>query len=107
MYIRSFKLPPGSAPKTDIHAVFLNDVKKALGAEKSAHLFQTIQNYKKTDNYENLVATVVSLFTERNENFNLLPSRFLITTDTQFFNLDRLLNNFWPKVLHSMVSSFF
>ncbi|KAA8591226.1 hypothetical protein FQN60_002169, partial [Etheostoma spectabile] len=48
------------------------DVKKAVGAEKSAQLFQVIQSYKKTDNYDDLVATVVSLFTERDEDFNLL-----------------------------------
>ncbi|XP_071331236.1 regulator of telomere elongation helicase 1 isoform X2 [Trachinotus anak] len=62
----------GSAPKAEVHAVFLSDVKKALGAEKSAQLFQSIHSYKKTDNYENLVTTVVSLFTERDEDFNLL-----------------------------------
>uniref|UniRef100_A0A3B4XXA5 Regulator of telomere elongation helicase 1 n=1 Tax=Seriola lalandi dorsalis TaxID=1841481 RepID=A0A3B4XXA5_SERLL len=62
----------GSAPKSEVHAAFLCDVKKALGAEKSAQLFQTVHSYKKTDNYENLVTTVVSLFTERDEDFNLL-----------------------------------
>ncbi|KAM8754557.1 regulator of telomere elongation helicase 1 isoform 1-T1 [Acanthopagrus schlegelii] len=62
----------GSAPKSEVHAAFLADVKKALGAEKSAQLFQAIYSYKKTDNYENLVTTVVSLFTERDEDFNLL-----------------------------------
>ncbi|CAB1417634.1 unnamed protein product [Pleuronectes platessa] len=60
------------APKKDVHAAFLADVKKALGAEKSAELFKTINSYKKTDNYEQLVTTVVSLFTERDEDFNLL-----------------------------------
>uniref|UniRef100_A0A7N6BA06 Regulator of telomere elongation helicase 1 n=1 Tax=Anabas testudineus TaxID=64144 RepID=A0A7N6BA06_ANATE len=63
---------PGSAPKNEFHAAFLADVKKSLGAEKSGQLFQAIHNYKKTDNYENLVTTVVSLFTERDEDFNLL-----------------------------------
>lgn len=65
-----------SAPKNEIHATFLADVKKALGAEKSARLFQAIHSYKKTDNYENLVTTVVSLFTERDEDFGLLVSTF-------------------------------
>ncbi|KAG7224300.1 hypothetical protein INR49_000543 [Caranx melampygus] len=60
------------APKNDVHAAFLSDVKKALGPEKSAQLFQTIHSYKKTDNYENMVTTVVSLFTERDEDINLL-----------------------------------
>ncbi|XP_044206767.1 regulator of telomere elongation helicase 1 isoform X2 [Thunnus albacares] len=62
----------GSAPKTEVHGVFLADVKKALKAEKSAQLFQAIRSYKMTDNYENLVTTVVSLFTEKDEDFNLL-----------------------------------
>lgn len=62
----------GSAPKTEVHSAFLSDVKKALGAEESARLFQAIHSYKKSDNYENLVTTVVSLFTERDENFGLL-----------------------------------
>uniref|UniRef100_A0A7N5ZZL2 Regulator of telomere elongation helicase 1 n=1 Tax=Anabas testudineus TaxID=64144 RepID=A0A7N5ZZL2_ANATE len=66
----------GSAPKNEFHAAFLADVKKSLGAEKSGQLFQAIHNYKKTDNYENLVTTVVSLFTERDEDFNLLVSKF-------------------------------
>ncbi|KAF3696430.1 Regulator of telomere elongation helicase 1 [Channa argus] len=61
-----------SVAKNEVHAAFLSDVKKALGAEKSAQLFQAIQSYKKTENYENLVATVVSLFTERDEDFHLL-----------------------------------
>ncbi|XP_031167538.1 regulator of telomere elongation helicase 1 isoform X3 [Sander lucioperca] len=62
----------GAAPNSDVPATFLADVKKAVGAEKSAQLFQAIQSYKKTDNYETLVTTVVSLFTERDEDFNLL-----------------------------------
>ncbi|XP_038577509.1 regulator of telomere elongation helicase 1 isoform X2 [Micropterus salmoides] len=62
----------GSAPKSEVHAAFLSDVKKALGAEQTARLFQAIHSYKKTDNYESLVTTVVSLFTERDEDFSLL-----------------------------------
>ncbi|AWP09173.1 putative regulator of telomere elongation helicase 1 [Scophthalmus maximus] len=58
--------------ENEAHAAFLADVKKVLGAEKSTRLFQTIHNYKKTDNFEHLVTTVVSLFTERDEDFSLL-----------------------------------
>ncbi|XP_072305421.1 regulator of telomere elongation helicase 1 [Eucyclogobius newberryi] len=61
-----------SAPKTEIHATFLANVKKALGAEKSSRLFQAIRSYKQTDNYEQLVSVVVSLLTERDEDFHLL-----------------------------------
>uniref|UniRef100_A0A3B5KR97 Regulator of telomere elongation helicase 1 n=1 Tax=Xiphophorus couchianus TaxID=32473 RepID=A0A3B5KR97_9TELE len=64
--------PSGSDHKNEIHAAFLADVKQALGPERSAQLFQAIHGYKKTDDYDSLVATVVSLFTERDENFHLL-----------------------------------
>ncbi|XP_034551917.1 regulator of telomere elongation helicase 1 isoform X2 [Notolabrus celidotus] len=64
--------PKGSVPKSEFHSTFLSDVKKSLGAEKSTQLFQAIHSYKKTDSYENLVSTVVSLLTERDEDFNLL-----------------------------------
>ncbi|KAG7521076.1 regulator of telomere elongation helicase 1 isoform X1 [Solea senegalensis] len=62
----------GGAPKKEVHSAFLADVKKALGAQKSAQLFQAIHSYKQNDDYEKLVTTVVSLFTERNEDFSLL-----------------------------------
>uniref|UniRef100_A0A3Q3K5R3 Regulator of telomere elongation helicase 1 n=1 Tax=Monopterus albus TaxID=43700 RepID=A0A3Q3K5R3_MONAL len=62
----------GSDPKNELRATFMADVKKALGAEKSTQFFQAIYSYKQTENYENLVATVVSLLTERDEDFNLL-----------------------------------
>lgn len=65
----------GSAVNNEVHAAFLADVKTALGAEKSTQLFQAIYSYKKTGAYESLVTTVVSLFTERDENFNLLISK--------------------------------
>lgn len=54
-------------------------MKQALGPERSAQLFQAIHGYKKTDDYDSLVATVVSLFTERDENFHLLISRFCLS----------------------------
>ncbi|XP_029362912.1 regulator of telomere elongation helicase 1 isoform X2 [Echeneis naucrates] len=62
----------GPAPKSEAIAIFVSDVKKALGAERSAQLFETIQSYKKTNNYENLVTTVVSMFTERHDDFQFL-----------------------------------
>ncbi|XP_062282424.1 regulator of telomere elongation helicase 1 [Scomber scombrus] len=62
----------GSAAKNEVHSTFLADVRKTLGAERSAQLFQAIRSYKTTDNYENLVTTVVSLLTEKEEDFHLL-----------------------------------
>lgn len=67
----------GSSSSSEVHSSFLGDVKKALGPEKMSQLFQAINNYKKTDNYENLVMTVVSLFTEKDEDLNLLISKCL------------------------------
>ncbi|KAJ8369650.1 hypothetical protein SKAU_G00096780 [Synaphobranchus kaupii] len=58
--------------KTQIHSTFLTDVKNAIGVEKSKQLFKAIQDYKKTHNYESMVAAVVSLLTEKTEDFCLL-----------------------------------
>ncbi|KAK6307946.1 hypothetical protein J4Q44_G00212170 [Coregonus suidteri] len=66
--------PVQSAQKSQIYASFIADVKKSIGLEKSNQLFSAIQSYKKTDNYESLVDTVVSLLTEKNEDFNLLST---------------------------------
>uniref|UniRef100_A0A8C7YUV4 Regulator of telomere elongation helicase 1 n=1 Tax=Oryzias sinensis TaxID=183150 RepID=A0A8C7YUV4_9TELE len=60
------------AAQNQARSTFAADVKKALGAERCARLSDAISNYKKTDNYEDLVTTVVSLFTERDANFQLL-----------------------------------
>ncbi|KAF3859832.1 hypothetical protein F7725_000087, partial [Dissostichus mawsoni] len=46
-----------SAPKSEAHASFQADVKKAIGAEKTALLLQAIQSYKRSDCYEALVGT--------------------------------------------------
>ncbi|KAM8863625.1 regulator of telomere elongation helicase 1 isoform 2-T2 [Spinachia spinachia] len=73
---------PETGSKRDVPAAFLADVKKAVGEEKSTLLFQAIQSYKKTDNYDDLVSTVVSIFTERDEDFNLL-TRFSIFIPTR------------------------
>ncbi|KAK7884484.1 hypothetical protein WMY93_027607 [Mugilogobius chulae] len=62
------------APKTP--GTFLADVKAALGPEKSSQLFQAVHSYKQTDNYEQLVSVLVSLLTERDQDFHLL-TRFL------------------------------
>ncbi|KAM4570874.1 regulator of telomere elongation helicase 1 isoform 2-T2 [Fundulus diaphanus] len=69
--------PVGSDQKKEVHSAFLADVKKALGAEKNAQLFQAIRSYKNTDDYNSLVTTVASLLTERDENFHLL-TRFAV-----------------------------
>ncbi|XP_077368002.1 regulator of telomere elongation helicase 1 isoform X3 [Festucalex cinctus] len=64
--------PTDAGPKSQVQAAFLADVKKALGPEGSAQLFQAVNAYKKTDNYENMVTAAVALFTEKDEDFSLL-----------------------------------
>ncbi|KAM6976999.1 regulator of telomere elongation helicase 1 [Aplochiton taeniatus] len=58
--------------KKGVYSKFVSDVKQAIGRERSNELFFALQTYQKTDNYENMVATLVSLLTEKNENFGLL-----------------------------------
>lgn len=65
----------GSSSKGHASSSYLADVKKSLRPSEVSLLFQTIDDYKKKDNYEKMVTTVVGLFTERDENFHLLASR--------------------------------
>uniref|UniRef100_A0A8B9HHP4 Regulator of telomere elongation helicase 1 n=1 Tax=Astyanax mexicanus TaxID=7994 RepID=A0A8B9HHP4_ASTMX len=53
-------------------ATLLSDIKKAIGSEKTNQLFIALQTYKKTNNYEQMVSTVVGLLTERDEDIVLL-----------------------------------
>lgn len=52
-------------------------MKKTLEPQEMTLLFQTIDNYKKTDDYQNLVNTVVSLFMEKDKDLHLLVSEYL------------------------------
>ncbi|XP_077474102.1 regulator of telomere elongation helicase 1 [Stigmatopora argus] len=62
----------GADSKAQVQATFLADVKKALGPKGSSQLFKAINDYKKTDNYDNMVTVAAALFTEEEENFSLL-----------------------------------
>lgn len=55
----------------------LSDIKKAIGAEKTNQLFVALQTYKKTNDYEQMVSTVVGLLTERDEDIILLKRESL------------------------------
>lgn len=50
----------------------LSDIKQAIGAEKTRQMFLALQAYKTSNNYEQMVPTVVSLLTERDEDIPLL-----------------------------------
>uniref|UniRef100_A0A8C1URZ5 Regulator of telomere elongation helicase 1 homolog n=1 Tax=Cyprinus carpio TaxID=7962 RepID=A0A8C1URZ5_CYPCA len=55
----------------------LSDIKQAIGAEKTRQMLLALQAYKTSNNYDQMVSAVVSLLTERYEDFALLePSQF-------------------------------
>ncbi|KAG7327644.1 hypothetical protein KOW79_009250 [Hemibagrus wyckioides] len=58
--------------ESQVSASLLSDIKKAIGAEKTNQLFLALQTYKKTNDYEQMVSTVVGLLTERDEDIILL-----------------------------------
>uniref|UniRef100_A0A671QR57 Regulator of telomere elongation helicase 1 n=1 Tax=Sinocyclocheilus anshuiensis TaxID=1608454 RepID=A0A671QR57_9TELE len=72
----------GTKPQTSIKeglscSSLLSDIKQAIGAEKNRQMFLALQAYKTSNNYEQMVSTVVSLLTERDEDIALLePSPF-------------------------------
>lgn len=53
----------------------LSDIRQAIGAEKTRQMFVALQEYKTTNNYEQMVSTVVSLLTERDEDITLLTRK--------------------------------
>uniref|UniRef100_A0A8C2IFP8 Regulator of telomere elongation helicase 1 n=1 Tax=Cyprinus carpio TaxID=7962 RepID=A0A8C2IFP8_CYPCA len=61
----------------------LSDIKLAIGAEKTKQMFLALQAYKTSNNYEQMVSTVVSLLTERDEDIALLEPSPLSAGKTQ------------------------
>uniref|UniRef100_A0A8C1UW48 Regulator of telomere elongation helicase 1 n=1 Tax=Cyprinus carpio TaxID=7962 RepID=A0A8C1UW48_CYPCA len=47
----------------------LSDIKQAIGAEKTRQMLLALQAYKTSNNYDQMVSAVVSLLTERYEDF--------------------------------------
>ncbi|XP_037401247.1 regulator of telomere elongation helicase 1 isoform X1 [Pygocentrus nattereri] len=64
--------PQKSGKDSQFSTTLLSDIKQAIGAEKTNQLFVALQTYKKTNNYEQMVSTVVGLLTERDEDIVLL-----------------------------------
>ncbi|XP_076133272.1 regulator of telomere elongation helicase 1 [Alosa pseudoharengus] len=52
--------------------VLMADMQKALGADKSKQLFSCLSAYRKNHHYDQMLSTVVSLLTERDEHLQLL-----------------------------------
>uniref|UniRef100_A0A8C2IFK8 Regulator of telomere elongation helicase 1 n=1 Tax=Cyprinus carpio TaxID=7962 RepID=A0A8C2IFK8_CYPCA len=72
-----FILASNPKPQTSIKeglscSSLLSDIKLAIGAEKTKQMFLALQAYKTSNNYEQMVSTVVSLLTERDEDIALL-----------------------------------
>ncbi|XP_072096477.1 regulator of telomere elongation helicase 1 isoform X2 [Mobula birostris] len=63
--------------KQQLLAAYINDVKKVLGPCKYSRFSTTLQTYKRTDNYENMVSEIAALFTEKCEDFHLLRRFFM------------------------------
>lgn len=66
--------PQSSGTERQFSTSLLSDIKMAVGAEKTNQLFVALQTYKKTNDYEQMVSTVVGLLTERDEDIILLKS---------------------------------
>ncbi|XP_053368397.1 regulator of telomere elongation helicase 1 [Clarias gariepinus] len=64
--------PQQSGKDSQFSSSLLSDIKKSIGAEKTNQLFAALQMYKKTNDYEQMVSTVVGLLTERDEDIILL-----------------------------------
>uniref|UniRef100_A0A672Q0N3 Regulator of telomere elongation helicase 1 n=1 Tax=Sinocyclocheilus grahami TaxID=75366 RepID=A0A672Q0N3_SINGR len=75
--IREVQKPQTSIKEGLSCSSLLSDIKQAIGAEKTRQMFLALQAYKTSNNYEQMVSTVVSLLTERDEDIALLePSPF-------------------------------
>lgn len=69
--------PQQSSKECQFSVSLLSDIKKAIGAEKTNQLFVALQMYKKTNDYNQMVSTVVGLLTERDEDIILLKRESL------------------------------
>uniref|UniRef100_A0A671NKQ5 Regulator of telomere elongation helicase 1 n=1 Tax=Sinocyclocheilus anshuiensis TaxID=1608454 RepID=A0A671NKQ5_9TELE len=73
MNVRSEVQKPQTSIKEGLScSSLLSDIKQAIGAEKTRQMFLALQAYKTSNNYEQMVSTVVSLLTERDEDIALL-----------------------------------
>uniref|UniRef100_A0A671QHX0 Regulator of telomere elongation helicase 1 n=1 Tax=Sinocyclocheilus anshuiensis TaxID=1608454 RepID=A0A671QHX0_9TELE len=70
--IREVQKPQTSIKEGLSCSSLLSDIKQAIGAEKNRQMFLALQAYKTSNNYEQMVSTVVSLLTERDEDIALL-----------------------------------
>uniref|UniRef100_A0A8C1R5P6 Regulator of telomere elongation helicase 1 n=1 Tax=Cyprinus carpio TaxID=7962 RepID=A0A8C1R5P6_CYPCA len=100
-------------PKTSIQeglscSSLLSGIKQAIGAEKTHQLFSALQAYKNSNNYEQMVSTVVSLLTERNEDITILKRLSVIIPPQHRKQFSDLLKSLTgnDSVSQSKISSF-
>ncbi|XP_037257973.1 regulator of telomere elongation helicase 1 isoform X1 [Falco rusticolus] len=65
-----------SSPRRDHHqalrTAYLNDIKKALNKSACSRFYKALLDYKRTNNYDNMISVVAALTTESPEDFHLL-----------------------------------
>uniref|UniRef100_A0A8C0FU27 Regulator of telomere elongation helicase 1 n=1 Tax=Bubo bubo TaxID=30461 RepID=A0A8C0FU27_BUBBB len=78
-----------SSSRRDHHQVlrttYLNDVKRALDKSAYSRFYEALLSYKKTDNYDAMIAVIAALTTERPEDFHLLQSKALVNSTPPSF----------------------
>uniref|UniRef100_A0A663MT05 Regulator of telomere elongation helicase 1 n=1 Tax=Athene cunicularia TaxID=194338 RepID=A0A663MT05_ATHCN len=77
-----------SSSRRDHHQVlrttYLNDVKQALDKSAYSRFYEALLAYKKTDNYDAMIAVIAALTTERPEDFHLLQSKGFLSKSLSF-----------------------
>nr|XP_055039817.1 regulator of telomere elongation helicase 1 [Misgurnus anguillicaudatus] len=71
----------------------LSDIRQTIGVEKTRQMFIALEAYKKTSNYEQMVSTVVSLLTERDQDIKLLTKLTVIIRPQHRTQFDELLKS--------------
>uniref|UniRef100_A0A8C8B6D0 Regulator of telomere elongation helicase 1 n=1 Tax=Otus sunia TaxID=257818 RepID=A0A8C8B6D0_9STRI len=79
-----------SSSRRDHHQVlrttYLNDVKRALDKSAYSRFYEALLAYKKTDNYDAMIAVIAALTTERPEDFHLLQSKGFLSKSLLFIS---------------------
>ncbi|NWI66671.1 RTEL1 helicase, partial [Todus mexicanus] len=60
-----------------VRAAYLTDVKQALDQSTYSQFYEALLAYKRTDNYDAMIAVVAALTTERREDFHLLQRFYM------------------------------
>lgn len=92
--VRNEEQKPQTSAKDGLScSSLLSDIRQAIGAEKTRQMFLALQAYKTTNNYEQMVSTVVSLLTERDEDITLLTRLAVLIRPQHRTQFDELLKS--------------